>query len=418
MTRVEQAKSFDVSKREVWEAYKRVRAKRGAAGVDGVTMEQFDADLKRNLYRIWNRLASGSYFPPPVKRVDIPKGDGKTRPLGIPTVADRIAQMVVQRRLVPLLEPIFHADSYGYRPGRSAHDALRQARQRCWRHDWVLDLDIKGFFDNIDWTLLMKAVRKHVSDAWIVLYVQRWLRAEVVMPNGTVVQPDKGTPQGGVVSPVLANLFLHYVFDRWMARSHPQVLFERYADDVICHCDSQAQAEGLRAELEQRLAKCGLQLNPQKTRVVYCADANRHGDHPQRQFDFLGYTFKPRAARNRQGKVFTNFTPAVAVKAATAMRGEIRDWCLARQTRHSLRELLGKVRPIVQGWTRYYGLFQPSYLCGVLQSLDAHLVQWARSKYKSLKTKPGAAWAWLKGIQADFPTLWPHWRASIMTTGR
>jgi group II intron reverse transcriptase/maturase len=190
MTRVEQAKSFDVSKREVWEAYKRVRAKRGAAGVDGVTMEQFDADLKRNLYRIWNRLASGSYFPPPVKRVDIPKGDGKTRPLGIPTVADRIAQMVVQRRLVPLLEPIFHADSYGYRPGRSAHDALRQARQRCWRHDWVLDLDIKGFFDNIDWTLLMKAVRKHVSDAWIVLYVQRWLRAEVVMPNGTVVQPD------------------------------------------------------------------------------------------------------------------------------------------------------------------------------------------------------------------------------------
>ena len=291
MTRVEEAKSFDVSKREVWEAYKRVRAKRGAAGVDGVTMEEFDADLKRNLYRIWNRLASGSYFPPPVKRVDIPKGDGKTRPLGIPTVADRIAQMVVQRRLVPLLEPIFHADSYGYRPGRSAHDALRQARQRCWRHDWVLDLDIKGFFDNIDWTLLMKAVRKHVGEAWMVLYMQRWLRAEVVMPNGTVVQPDKGTPQGGVVSPVLANLFLHYAFDRWMARSHPQVQFERYADDVICHCDSQAQAEGLRAELEQRLAECGLQLNPQKTRVVYCADANRQGDHPQRQFDFLGYTF-------------------------------------------------------------------------------------------------------------------------------
>ena len=242
-----QAKSFDVSKSEVWEAYKRVKAKRGAAGVDGVTMEQFDADLRGNLYRIWNRLASGSYFPPPVKRVDIPKGDGKTRPLGIPKVADRIAQMVVQRRLVPLLEPIFHANSYGYRPGRSAHDALRQARQRCWGQDWVLDLDIKGFFDNIDWTLLMKAVRKHVSDAWIVLYVQRWLRAEVVMPNGTVVQPDKGTPQGGVVSPVLANLFLHHAFDRWMARSHPQVLFERYADDVICHCDSQAQAEGLRA---------------------------------------------------------------------------------------------------------------------------------------------------------------------------
>jgi len=250
MTRVVEAKSFDIAKREVWDAYKRVKANRGAAGGDGVTIAVFEQDLSKNLYRIWNRLVSGSYFPPPVKRVDIPKGDGKTRPLGIPTVADRIAQMVVQRRLEPLLEPVFHASSYGYRPGRSAHDALRAARNQCWRHDWVLDLDIKGFFDNIDHDLLMKAVRRHTDCRWVVLYIERWLEADVLMLDGQLLTHDKGTPQGGVISPLLANLFLHYAFDRWMVRRHPKVPFERYADDIICHYDSQAEAESLRAELE------------------------------------------------------------------------------------------------------------------------------------------------------------------------
>ena len=267
MTRVVEAKSFDIAKREVWDAYKRVKANRGAAGGDGVTITVFEQDLSKNLYRIWNRLASGSYFPPPVKRVDIPKGDGKTRPLGIPTVADRIAQMVVQRRLEPLLEPVFHASSYGYRPGRSAHDALRAARNQCWRHDWVLDLDIKGFFDNIDHDLLMKAVRRHTDCRWAVLYIERWLKADVLMPDGQLLTRDKGTPQGGVISPLLANLFLHYAFDQWMVRRHPKVPFERYADDIICHCDSQAEAESLRAELEARLAACRLELHPEKTRA-------------------------------------------------------------------------------------------------------------------------------------------------------
>ena len=289
---MDRAKSFCIAKREVWEAYKQVKANRGAAGVDGQSIEDFDRDLRKNLYRIWNRMSSGSYFPPPVRRVDIPKGDtGGTRPLGIPTVSDRIAQMVVKRHLEPILEPVFHRDSYGYRPGKSAHDALHKARHRCWGYDWVLDLDIKSFFDEIDWDLLMRAVRRHTDCPWVLLYLERWLRAPVSMPDGTLVDRESGTPQGAVVSPVLANLFLHYAFDLWMQREYPTIPFERYADDAICHCASEAQALELRQALEQRFAACRLRLHPQKTKIVYCKDANRPGEYPERSFDFLGYTF-------------------------------------------------------------------------------------------------------------------------------
>jgi RNA-directed DNA polymerase len=236
-TSVDKARPFNISKREVWLAYKRVRENRGAAGVDDQTIAEFEKDLSNNLYRLWNRMSSGSYMPPPVRRVDIPKGDGReTRSLGIPTVSDRIAQMVVKRYLEPVLEPVFHDDSFGYRPGRSAHDALAAARQRCWRFDWVLDLDIKGFFDNIDWELLMRAVRRHTDCAWVLLYIERWLKAPVSMLDGTLVSREKGTPQGAVVSPILANLFLHYAFDRWMKENNLDIPFERYADDAICHC--------------------------------------------------------------------------------------------------------------------------------------------------------------------------------------
>ncbi len=275
---MDRAKPFCIAKREVWEAYKQVKANQGAAEVDGQSLEDFDRDLGKNLYRIWNRMSSGSYFPPPVRRVDIPKGDtGGTRPLGIPTVADRIAQMIVKRHLEPILEPVFHRDSYGYRPGKSAHDALVKARQRCWAHDWVLDLDIKSFFDEIDWDLLMRAVRRHTDCPWVLLYLERWLRAPVSMPDGNLVDRESGTPQGAVVSPVLANLFLHYAFDIWMQREYPTIPFERYADDVICHCASEARALELRQALEQRFAACRLRLHPEKTKIVYCKDANRPG---------------------------------------------------------------------------------------------------------------------------------------------
>ena len=264
------AKPFEIPKREVWEAYKRVRANQGAAGVDGQSIAEFEANLAGNLYKLWNRMSSGSYFPPPVRRVDIPKGDAGSRPLGVPTVADRVAQTVVKRFLEPLVEPKFHRDSYGYRPGKSALEAVGVARERCWRYDWVLDLDIKAFFDSIDRDLLMRAVRKHTSCPWALLYIERWLEAPVQMADGSLVGRERGTPQGSVISPLLANLFLHYAFDVWMSRNYPDIPFERFADDEICHCRSEEQTRALRATLEKRFAECGLELHPTKTQVVYC----------------------------------------------------------------------------------------------------------------------------------------------------
>src|ERR1700720_1987890 len=299
---VDEAKPFKIPKREVWEAFKRVKANQGAAGVDGQSISAFEANLSGNLYKLWNRMSSGSYFPPPVRRVDIPKANGGTRPLGIPTVADRIAQEVVRRYLEPLLEPRFHADSYGYRPGRSAIDAIRTARRRCWRADWVVDLDIKGFFDSIDHELLLKALRKHTDCRWVLLYVERWLRAPMQVEDGRQEPRTAGTPQGGVASPLLANLFLHYVFDRWMVRTHPYTLFERYADDIICHCRTKSGAVALLAQLEERFVACRLRLHPQKTKIVYCKDAHRTGTYPVVSFDFLGYTFRPRLAKWPNGE--------------------------------------------------------------------------------------------------------------------
>ena len=296
------AKPFSIPKREVWEAFKRVKANQGAAGVDGQSILEFEANLSGNLYRLWNRLSSGSYFPPPVRRVDIPKANGGTRPLGIPTVADRIAQEVARRYLEPILEPVFHANSYGYRPGKSAIDAVRTARQRCWRYDYVLDIDVKGFFDTLDWELLLKAVRFHTDCPWLLLYIERWLRAPVQMEDGSIVPRTAGTPQGGVISPLLANLFLHYAFDMWMAREFPHIPFERYADDAICHCKSAEEARALWSALADRFAACKLALHPEKTKIVYCKDANRRGDFPAISFDFLGFQFRARKTMWQAGR--------------------------------------------------------------------------------------------------------------------
>lgn len=411
------AKSFEIAKHEVVRAYKRVKAKGGAAGADGVSLARYEQDLKKNLYRIWNRMSSGSYFAPEVLRVEIPKADGKTRLLGVPTVADRIAQMVVKQRLEPELEPVFHADSYGYRPGKSAKDAVGKARKRCWKQDWVLDLDIQGFFDNLDWKLLMKAVRKHAPVAWVALYIQRWLQADVILPDGAVQKREKGTPQGGVISPLLANLFLHYAFDEWMKRHHPEVPFERYADDIICHCDSQAQAEKLKAELQSRLGECGLQLHPDKTKIVHCADKHRPDQGRPCRFDFLGFTFKPRSAGSRAGGVFTTFGPAVSDKALTRMRQEVQSWKLSRRGSQSLGELRAEIEPKVRGWVVYYGAFRASTLYRALRVLDEHLVLWARRKYKRLQHHRNRAWEWLRGLQSRAPRLFPHWWSAMRTTG-
>ena len=349
------AKPFSIAKGEVWQAYKRVRANQGTAGVDGQSIEEFERDLSNNLYKLWNRMSSGSYFPPPVRRVEIPKPDGRKRPLGIPTVADRIAQMVVMQRLGPKLEPYFHPDSYGYRPGKSAIEAVGKARKRCWQYNWVLDLDIKGFFDNIDHELLMRAVRKHTKCRWVVLYIERWLTALVRLADGQMLQRDKGVPQGGVISPLLANLFLHYAFDKWMEREFSIVPFERYADDVICHCVSEKQAKYLLGRIKRRLAECRLELHPEKTKIVYCKDANRPGSYPNEKFDFLGFTFRPRLSKNRKGAFYARFSPAVSRDVTNSIRQTMRSWRLPRRSDKSLEDFTRMFNPVIRGWINYYG---------------------------------------------------------------
>ncbi len=405
-----QAKPFPVTKRQVWEAYKRVKANKGGAGVDGQTLEDFERDVGDNLYKLWNRMASGSYMPPAVKRVEIPKEGGGVRPLGVPTVADRVAQMVVKQALEPELEGHFHPDSYGYRPGKSAHQAIGQARKRCWRNDWVLDLDIKGFFDNIEHSLLLKALRRHTRERWILLYVERWLQAEVEMPDGKREARDKGTPQGGVASPLLANLFLHYAFDAWMRREFPTIPFERYADDIVCHCRSEAQANYLKGALERRLAQCGLELHPEKTKVVYCKDGDRTGEYPVTSFDFLGYTFRARRSKNWKGKYFVNFSPAVSGKAAKAIRREVRGWKLPCRSDKSLNDLARMFNAAIRGWVNYYGAYYKSALYPTLRHIDRKLVRWATRKFKSLRGHRRRAECWLRRIARRDGALFAHWR--------
>lgn len=413
-----QAKPFCISKLEVWEAYKRVKANKGAAGVDGQSLEEFASDEQNNLYKLWNRMSSGSYFPPPVLRVEIPKGGGRMRPLGIPTVADRVAQQVVKQHLEPELEKHFHPDSYGYRPGKSALDAVGRARKNCWRYDWVLDLDIKGFFDNIDHDLLMKAVRWHTDEKWVLLYIDRWLKAPISMPDGTLVYPEKGTPQGGVISPLLANLFLHYAFDKWMERENPSIPFERYADDAVCHCASQTQAECLKRALEVRMNEVGLELHPEKTKIVYCKDDDRQGWYPRTSFDFLGYTFRSRRSRNRWGKYFINFSPAISNKAAKAIRQTSRQWHWPTRSDKDLEDLALMFNPIIQGWINYYGRYYKSALYPTLRCLDRRLVMWATRKYKRLRGHRRRATHWLDRIARKQPYLFAHWRLLYAAAGR
>jgi RNA-directed DNA polymerase len=404
-----EAKPFCISKKEVWEAYLRVKSNKGAAGIDGQSIEDFEKGLKKNLFKVWNRMSSGSYFPPPVRTVKIPKKSGGERSLGIPTVADRVAQQMVKARLEPELDPKFHPDSYGYRPKKSALDAVEQARRRCWRNDWVLDLDIKAFFDNLDHELLMRAVRKHASQRWMVLYIRRWLKAPVEEESGRLVGREKGTPQGGVISPLLANLFLHYALDRWLSEHHPRVLFERYADDVIVHCRTERQAKEMRKAIAERLRDCGLELHPEKTQIVYCKDELRKGRHAHEKFDFLGYEYRPRRSCTRAGKVFTNFSPAVSPKAAKAMRETVRSWRLRKRSDQSIEQLSRLFNPVVRGWLRYYGRFGRSALDSIARQLDHELVHWARQKYKKLRGHVQRARQWLAALVRQRSELFAHW---------
>jgi len=411
-------KSFEISKRLVFQAWEKVQANQGAPGVDAVSITEFGSAQRDNLYKLWNRMSSGSYFPGPVRAVEIPKDHGAgVRTLGVPNVADRVAQTAASMLLEATLEPIFHPDSYGYRPGRSAHDALAAARQRCWKQDWIVDFDIRAFFDSVPHDLMLKAVAHHTDERWVLLYIKRWLKAPMQMPDGTLVAREKGTPQGSPISPLLANLFMHYAFDTWIAREFPGCPFERYADDCVAHCDTEDQARTLRAAIATRLQAVGLELHPEKTKVVYCKDGRRRGNAEHTSFDFLGYTFRARRANGRRG-LFVGFMPAMSQKARTAVGRTIRAWHLNRRTGTDLSSLARVLNAQIRGWINFYGAFYRSELYSLAMRINEHLVRWAMQKFKRLRGNPTRAWEWVDAVRQHQPDLFAHWHMLPRTTSR
>jgi len=410
-----ETKPFNISRWAVYEAFESVKANKGTYGIDEQTIAKFEKDLKNNLYKLWNRMSSGTYFPKPVRAAAIPKKNGGTRILGIPTVEDRIAQMTAKIYFEPCVEPIFYEDSYGYRPGKSMKQALEVTRKRCWRKNWVLEFDIKGLFDNIRHDYLMKLVKRHAKEEWVVLYIERWLEAPFQMKDGTIAERKSGTPQGGVISSVLANLFLHYVFDDYMAKEFPNIPWARYADDGITHCVSLKQAKYLLRKLQERFVKCGLELNLEKTKIVYCKDDDRKGNYENTSFDFLGYTFRPRGAKNKYDKYFTSFLPAIAGRAKKAIRKKVREWKLQSKSDKSLNDIANMFNSKIQGWLNHYTYFYKSGIYDVLRYINHCLVKWVRKKYKKLEARRRAEY-WLGQLARRDTKLFAHWKFGILPT--
>jgi RNA-directed DNA polymerase len=408
---LETTKPYQIPKSLVEEAWLRVKQAGGGPGIDGQSIEEFENKLLDNLYKLWNRLSSGSYHPQPVKQVAIPKADGSQRLLGIPTVTDRVAQMVVQRQLEPKVDKIFHQDSYGFRRGKSAHEAAGRCRERCFKYSWVIDLDIAKYFDTIDHNKLLGQVKEHTKDRWHLLYIERWLKSPVELATGERITRLKGTPQGGVISPLLANLYLHYAFDGWMEENFPTIPFERYADDIVVHCVSYRQSAYVKAQMMKRLQSYGLKLHPEKTKIVYCKNCNRKEDFPNVKFTFLGFEFKPRRARSREGRLYTVFTPAVSQKNKMKMLKIIRTFHFESRTETSLEGLANNSWPKIQGWINYFKVYRKSELHQVLHRLNQRLVRWAKRKYRLNKRR---AIQLLKRRAKENPNIFPHWEFGVL----
>lgn len=406
-------KSLPISKRMVWESYQKVVSKNGGAGIDGQEISSFKEHMAANLYKLWNRLSSGSYFPPAVRTVLIPKKQGGTRRLGIPTVSDRIAQGVVKDYLEPKMEAIFHDSSYGYRSGKSAHEALTQCQRHCQQYEWVIDVDIKGFFDNINHEIMMALLGRHTQDRWILMYVDRWLKAGVEQADGSLVKRTKGTPQGGVISPLLANLYLHHAFDEWMTSNHATKPFERYADDIVIHCNSKEEAEQLMAELTQRMSEFSLTLHPEKTKIVYCKNYTRRGCHDHESFTFLGYSFQPRTIRSKFDKTkrIIVYQCAISTQAKASIRKKLREVVRIRMSDISLSDFAQRLNPKIRGWWNYYTKFRKRETIQVFYYLNGLIRKWIKNTYKIIGK--GKLYNKYRAVLAENPKMFYHWQQGI-----
>jgi RNA-directed DNA polymerase len=407
------AKSLPVSKQMVYNSYLKVVEKDGGAGIDEESIEMFNVNRSDNLYKIWNRMTSGSYFPPAVRTVFIPKKQGGQRPLGIPTVGDRIAQGVVKDYLEPTMESVFHHSSFGYRPGKSAHDALKQCQSNCIKYAWVVDVDIKGFFDNINHGMLMQLVRHHTQEKFVLLYVERWLKAGVEQEDGSIVGRVKGTPQGGVISPLLANIYLHHAFDKWMDKENPQCPFERYADDIVIHCSTKAEAEQILERLKKRMSIAELTLHPEKTKIVYCKNSKRRMEYENESFTFLGYSFQPRTMGEANGgkNRYVVFTGAISPNAKATIREEIRRILLPKWTDRIIESFAAQLNPKIRGWINYYTCMNRRMALNVFTYVNGLITQWLEKKYKLQGFK--RKMAVYKQLVTEYPKMFYHWKFGI-----